>query len=475
VSRTKIVATIGPVTADRDTLLALAEAGMDVARLNGSHADLAWHADAISLIRETLPTMPILLDIPGRKVRTGRLARDAAFAAGDIVVLTTDPAQTDASKVTVTHEALHHHVAPDMALLAEDGTLRFTVVDVRGRDIVCRADVDGVLRSAKGINIPGAIYGDELVTSRDRDMVSFARAQGVDFVGISFVESAAHVEAIRALCGDDGPRIVSKVENQRGLDNVDEIVSTSDALMIDRGDLSVETNLESIAILQKGILARAARAGKPVIVATEMLHTMIDNPYPTKAEISDITNAVLDGCAATMLSGETAVGRHSVTAVRVMRRIVDTASGYLQKTLDGEASPGDAEVIPQAVEDAIALICRRLAVTKIIAVTMTGYAARMIAARRPRQPILAVTNSRATARTLNLLAGTEGIFVDVPFSRTGTDHIIECLRQLWCMGRITGDDLVLVTAVAYPKTGRFMNLIQTHQVADLVETLGWRC
>lgn len=472
-SRIKIVATIGPVSANRETLSSLRDAGIDVARLNGSHSDLAWHADAIGLIRRTLPGVPILLDIPGRKVRTGRLVADAVFNAGDVVVLTTDMGHGGADKVAVNHETLHTQLTPGMTLLADDGTLRFTVMEVVGRDISCRADVDGVLKSRKGINVPGLIYGRDLVTERDRDMVAFAREHGVDFIGISFVESSAHVEAVRSLAGVGGPRIVSKVENQRGLDNVEDIVNATDAVMIDRGDLSVETNVESVAIYQKRILACAQKGGKPVIVATEMLHTMIVNPYPTKAEIGDITNAVLDGCAATMLSGETAVGRYPVEAVRVMRRTVDIASQYLQSTLDGGSPEPTSADIPQAVEDAIGLICRRLAVTKIVAVTLTGYAARMVAARQPRQPILAVTNDPTIARSLNLIAGTTGVLVDVPFSRTGTDHIVECLRQLWLKGLLVNEDLILVTAVAYPKAGRLMNLIQTHQVSDLVETLSW--
>lgn len=473
-SNTKIVATIGPATASPEMIGSLVESGMNVARLNGSHADLNWHADTIALIRRVAPSIPILLDIPGRKVRTGQLARDFTFDKGDTITLTTDPSNDNPKVIPVNHVALHQQVGNGTVLLADDGTLRFTVVGVAGREIACRAENSGTLRSRKGINVPGAVYGMELVTDRDRQMVGFACEHGVDFVGISFVESTAHVEAIRELCGRGGPRIVSKVENQRGLDNVVDVVDASDAIMIDRGDLSVETSVESVAVFQKRILAIAASAGKPVIVATEMLHTMIENPYPTKAEVSDITNAVLDGCAATMLSGETAVGRHPVEAVRTMRRIADTATRHLQATLDDARPTSGAETIPQVVEDAIAMICRRLAVTKIVAVTLSGYAARMIAARRPRQPILAVTNDPATARSLNLLAGAEGIHYDVAFSRTSTDHIIECLRRLWIDGRVVDDDLLLVTAVAYPKTGSLMNLIQTHKVSDLVETLAWR-
>lgn len=274
------------------------------------------------------------------------------------------------------------------------------VESVVGRDIVCIAETAGILRSRKGINVPYVSLGTALVTPRDEEMVAFARNNGVDFIGISFVESAAHVEAIRALADDSWPRIVSKVENQGGVEHVDEIVAATDVIMIDRGDLSVETNLETLAVQQKRIIAAAQRAGKPVIVATEMLHTMIENPFPTKAEVSDITNAVLDGCAATMLSGETAVGAYPLEAVSLMRRVSDAAEAYLQDNLTA-CGRTDQTTVPQVIEDAIALICRSLPVTKIVAVTRSGFAARMISARQVRQPILrsAMTRTRPVAST----------------------------------------------------------------------------
>jgi pyruvate kinase len=228
-----------------------------------------------------------------------------------------------------------------------------------------------------------------------------------------------------------------------------------------------------MAVFQKQILMTAQAAGRPVIVATEMLHTKIGNSFPTKAEVSDITNAVLDGCAATMLSGETAIGKFPEQAVSIMRRIADAASTHQQNKLDGFPVRSSATV-PQAIEDAIALICRNLAVTKIVAVTISGYAARMIAARQPRQPILAVSNDARAARGFNLLPGTEGIFIDIPFPRSSTDHIVQCMKELWLRGKLDEDDLVLVTAVGYPRSGNRMNLIQTHNVRDLIETLGWR-
>ena len=468
-SRVKIVATIGPVSANEVVIAALVAAGMDVARLNGSHADLAWHANTIQLLRGVAPDLPILLDIPGRKIRTRALAHEPSFAAGDTVILTTDPSADGRERVPVNRDDLHGSVKAGGVIFADDGTLRFTILEIIGRDIVCRAENAGTLRSAKGINVPGAAFDSQGLTARDTSMLDFAKSHRVDFVGISFVESAAHVDEVRQWLGTDGPRVLSKVENLGAMTNLAEVIGASDAVMIDRGDLSVETDLEGVALRQKEILRAAQLAGAPVIVATEMLHSMIDHAVPTKAEVSDITNAVLDGASALMLSGETAIGQYAVEAVALMRRVADRAAASVQDSLDA-----DGASVPMAVGEAIAMMCRRLPITKIVAITISGYAARMVAAGRPRQPILAVSNDPERVRSLNLLYGTEAIFLPVAFSRTSTDHVAECLKSLWLSGRLVDDDLVLVTSVGYPKSGTRMNLIQTHAIADLRESLGWQ-
>lgn len=474
-TRTKIVATIGPASCGRDMLLALWKAGMSVARLNGSHADLDWHASAIKQIRATLPDVPILLDIPGRKIRTVQLAHEPSFEHGDIVILTTDQSHDGSQKIPVNYPMLHADVKEGTVIFADDGTLSFVCVKVDGPDIHLRAEMAGILRSRKGINVPSVQLRTQLVTDRDREMIKFAMENGVDFVGISFVESAEHVNQIRNLGGAKGPRIIAKIENQGGMTNLTEIALAADALMIDRGDLSVETSLEMVPLYQKQILRVANKIGIPVIVATEMLHTMIQNSVPTKAEICDIANAVLDGCAATMLSGETAVGSYPVASVAVMRGVSELAAEFL----DGEAGSAAAAVntnatVPRAMEAAISGICSSLPVTKLVAVTISGYAARVLATGLTHLPILAVSNDRMAARSFNLLAGTEGIFVDIEFGKSSTDHIVQCLEELWQMNKLADDDLVLVTAVGYPKSGNRMNLLQTHYVSDLVESLAWQ-
>lgn len=473
-TNTKIVATIGPVTNSREALLSLYKAGMDIARLNGSHADLDWHSKTIHLIRETLPDVPILLDIPGRKIRTLQLTHEPEFGVGDIVILTVDCSYDGNEKVPLNYPHFHEELSVDDIILADDGSLRFVVVKVEGEDLHCRAEIEGKLRSRKGINVPYVNLKTELVTERDREMMSFVKEHEVDFVGVSFVESAAHIEAIKNLRGASRhPWIVSKVENSGGMENLHEIVEATDAIMIDRGDLSIETNIESVTIFQKKIIDAAKMHAKPVIVATEMLHTMIDKSFPTKAEVSDISNAVLDGAAATMLSGETAIGEFPVEAVSVMRKVSDVANEHLQYCFDKKENKPLAES-PAVIADAIAMICRTLPITKIIAITLSGYAARMIANRNPRQLILAVSSDLKAVRASNLLLGTEGVHVDVDFQQQTTAHVPACLRALWEKGQIVEEDFVLITAVNYPKSGNRMNMIETHLVSDLADTLGWK-
>ena len=453
-------------------LLALKEAGMSVARLNGSHADLEWHRKVIAEIRKTIPGVPILLDIPGRKIRTIQLSHEPKFDRGDQLVLTTDTQHDGTKKVPVNYANLHNNLNSGDIILADDGTLKFSVEKVEGSDIHVVAETAGCLRSRKGINVPYVKLDTPQVTPRDKEMIAFAKETGVDFIGLSFVESAEHVEVFRNMIGDTSPRIIAKVENQGGIEKVEEIAKAADALMIDRGDLSVETSLRSVAIMQKNIIKAASQYSRPVIVATEMLHTMINNPYPTKAEVSDITNAVLDGCTATMLSGETAVGDFPLETVQVMRELVDAADEHVQTSLNAGVKAQDDNVA-EAFSEVIPRLARTLPITKLVAVTRFGHAARMIAAHCPQQPILAVSDDVAAARSFNFIAGTMGVHMDTPFPRTSGDHIIEVLHLLWERGHLADEDLVLITGVLYPHAGARMNTIQMHGIGDLSKIFGW--
>jgi len=470
--RVKIVATIGPKTVVPEMLRQLDEAGMSIARLNGSHANLEWHANAINAIQHTLKNTPVLLDIPGRKIRTIMLAHEPKFQIGDVLIITSDQSHDGLEKIPVNYPDFHKDVSAGNTIMADDGTLKFTVLKVEEKDVYCRAETAGQLKSRKGINVPFVSLNTPLLTDRDKQMIEFACANKVNFIGLSFVESAKHIKSFQELINGRGPKIVAKVENQGGIDHLLEIVEATDAIMIDRGDLSVETSLYDVAIKQKQIIDAASRLGKPVIVATEMLHTMIENSFPTKAEISDITNAVLDGCAATMLSGETAVGLYPVESVRVMSQVISAAEEYLQRDKN-KLEKVVGEGIPHAVSMSVPVVCETSGITKIVAITRSGYAARMIARHRLSIPIIAVTDEVATVKSLNLIAGTKGVLSPTPFSKKSTDHIAEALKMLWLSEEIIESDVVLVTGVSYPISGSRMNTVQVFKISDLRSALEW--
>jgi pyruvate kinase len=470
-SRVKIVATVGPRTESAESLQLLGEVGVDVIRLNGSHATLEWHSAAIARIRHVLPHVPILFDLPGSKIRTASMDGEIAIAAGDEIVLTSDPTPRGSRHVVVDSSTFHGALSRGDVLLVDDGMLRLTVRDVTGEDVVCVAENSAGLKGRKGVQMQGAALRGEFMGANDRRLLAFAVRYGVDFVGLSFVERASEIDTARLLAGKDGPRLIAKIETAQAVDNLDSILDAADAVMVDRGDLSVETSLERVALLQKQVLARARRAARPVIIATQMLHSMTRSPIPTQAEVSDITNAVLDGAAALMLSGETAVGDYPTEAVSLMRRVAASASSQLDTSKMPSAQM--AESIPHAVADAIALLCQRLPITKIVVITISGFAARMVAATQPRQPVLAVSNDAVAARGFNLLPGTRGIHVDVPFAKTTLAHVPQVLEALWRRSELNDDDTILVTTVGYPRSGNRMNLIETHRVSDLRDTLGW--
>jgi pyruvate kinase len=468
----KIVATIGPITNNEHSLRKLRDAGMGIARLNGSHGDINWHTETINLIRKTIPNVPLLLDIPGRKVRLGLSIKEKYVKKGEQIILDTDASNSNELKIGVNHANLHKNMSVGDIITIDDSSMQLQVEKIAEHEIFCVAIRDGMLLKGKGLHVPGSQLNSDLLSSFDYPLIDLACKLKLDYVGLSFVDDAVDVNKMREIINGNFPKIISKIETSNAIEKLREVMISSDAIMIDRGDLSAETNWENIAIIQKFVLEEARRMAMPVIIATEMLQSMIEHPIPTKAEITDITNAVLDGASALMLSGETAVGKYPVHAVEVMRKVADAAFEHMQTMLD--TRDGINEDVPNAIGAAIEMICRRLDVKKIVAITISGYAARMIAIRKPRQLILAVSNNYDVARSLNLLPGTKGMHIDIPFSKTEMTHIPLCLERLWAAGELSDDELILVTAVGYPKSGNRMNLIETHKVSDLRDTLGWK-
>ena len=470
--KTKIVATIGPKTANEKLLKKMALAGMSIARLNGSHNTLDWHSKVIKLIKRTLPDCPILLDIPGKKIRTVKLDFEPEFKIGDEIILTTEKGQNGKDKVSITNNKLHNFVSKGDTIFADDGTLKFSVTKVDKKDIYIKAKTAGKLKSSKGINVPHVNIGGNFITNRDKKMIAFAILNKVDLIGLSFIDSEQHLIKIKKLLKGNIPKIVAKIENRKGVENLYNIVREADCIMIDRGDLSTETNIETLGINQKKIIKACLENSKPVIVATEMLNNMISSPYPTKAEVLDICNSVEDGATATMLSGETAVGKFPVEAIEVMAKISNATISQNALLKNNSRVSINTEAI--GMGKAIKSLCESLQITKIVVVTVSGFAARIIASQRLPYQILAVSNNKDLARGFNVYLGTKGIYFNTHFYKNSLEHIPRCLQHLWKINEINKQDKILVTALAYPSSNRRMNIIQTHYVKDLMNTFSWK-
>ncbi len=465
----KIIATIGPKTAEPSALVRLFNAGMSIARLNGAHNTLDWHKRAIKLINKNLPNVPILIDIPGKKIRTKSLIKEPKFKKDDVITLTTEQNYRGTQKVAINHKSLHQLLSKNDRVFADDGSLAFVVTKINANDIYCRAEHAGQLKSTKGINVPHVDLGSDKLSKKEKTYINFAIENKANFIGISFVESEKYIKKIRNLCKNSNIKIIAKIENQGGLDNMLSIIEAADGIMIDRGDLSIETNIDSIALFQKKIINNCLELAKPVIVATEMLDSMIYKPFPTKAEVLDISNAIIDGASCVMLSGETAVGNYPINSVKVMNDISLKVEKNIKFSFNKQV-----ESIPSAIGSSIYSLCKSLPITKVIAITLSGYAARVISTQMIKQPIIAISNNKDNAKSFNLYRGTQGVFANIKFKKNSLDHLPECLLHLWKNKLISSSDVILVTAVGFPAAGNRMNLIQTHHVKDLKNTFKWK-
>nr|NLJ03016.1 pyruvate kinase [Bacillota bacterium] len=326
--KTKIVCTIGPASESPETLRALIRAGMNVARLNFSHGALEEHLQRINSLREAAAeldaNLAILLDIQGPKIRVGQLATGPIeIIPGQEYTLTVDPYPGDHSKIHVDYPYLNRDLRPGSVIYIDDGLLELRVQEVKGPDVICQVVVGGELSARKGVSLPGVDVDLPALTKEDIEHIRFGVKHNVDFVAASFVRRGEHVEEVRRIIQEAGgtQHVVAKIESSAGLRNIDEIIAAADAVMVARGDLGVEIAAEEVPLAQRMLIRKCNRAGKPVITATQMLDSMIRNPRPTRAEVTDVANAIFEGTDCVMLSGETAMGRYPVRAVQVMDRI----------------------------------------------------------------------------------------------------------------------------------------------------------
>ena len=468
--RAKIVCTIGP--ASRNCLGELIEAGMNVARLNFSQGAHAEHAAVVADIRRLAKEMnrpvAILQDLQGPKIRIGHLADGSVtLVAGASFIITTAAIVGDAQRVATTYEPLPRDVGEGDEILLSDGLLRLVVRRVQGTEVECEVIDGGVLRERAGINLPGADLSVPSMTEKDREDLEFGMAQGVDFVALSFVRRAADIiELKEILQRADAPiGAVAKLEKPQAIEDLDAIIAATDVVMVARGDLGVELSPERVPAVQKRIIRAAVRAGKPVITATQMLESMIEHPRPTRAEASDVANAVFDGTDAVMLSGETAVGKYPVAVVKMMDRIVREAEREFEFSPDHRRRRSIDELplsFPDAIADAAGRIADDIQAAAIVAFTQSGFTAQLISKYRPAHPVFAFTSHD---RVLSRLCLNWGVYPRRTDFVADTDQMIEKIDAMLCdEGQVqVGDNLVILAGMPPTQQGT-TNLLRLHRV-----------
>jgi pyruvate kinase len=475
--KVKILCTIGPACDSVSTLKKLIQAGMTIARLNMAHGDLQEHQQRIRNIREAAGQLdvivPILLDIKGPEIRIGQLkAPSFELHPNEAVTLTTEEILGDEKRISVSYKELPQHVEPGTIILMDDGLIQLKVESSKGTEIFCRVINGGIIKPRKGVNLPGIQTSLPGVTERDIKHIFFGISEGIHIIALSFVRRAEDILEIRKLLEDQNAahiQIISKIENREGIDNLDAILEVSDGLMVARGDLGVEIPIEEVPIIQKLIIGKCNVAGKPVITATHMLESMQQNPRPTRAEASDVANAVLDGTDILMLSGETAVGKYPVESVTTMSAIalrVDTLIDYKANLIKNSAlqKTNITEVISQSVvRSSIQLNAKA-----IIIPTVSGFTARMVSKYRPKVPIIAITLNENVLYSLYLLKGV------IPVKGTpikSTDEMFSLsIKHVLDKKMIQIGDLIILTAgVPIGKSGS-TNLIKIEIVTETIES-----
>ena len=413
--KTKIVCTIGPASESMEMMEKLVNAGMNVIRLNFSHGDFEEHGNRIKNIRkvnEKLGTnVAILVDTKGPEIRVGIMENGGVdFKTGDLVTITSEEVIGTHDRFQIVCPELFCDVEPNTKILVDDGKLTMTVVEKKGNDFVCRIENNGPIKTKKGVNVPNIKLSMPFISVKDEADIRFAAQHNADFLAASFVRRAEDINEIRKILAEEGNttmEIISKIENQEGFDNLEEILEASDGVMVARGDLGVEVSFQLVPMYQKEMIRLANYMGKPVVTATHMLESMTGNPRPTRAEASDVANAVMDGSDAIMLSGETAAGQYPVESVQTMVKIAEATEQILdyQKYVRRN-SEQTHRTVNETIGIAVSESCLALDnVSCVMAFTETGGTPKRLCRFRPKAPIIAATNSRTTARRMSLYWG----------------------------------------------------------------------
>ena len=472
--RTKIVCTLGPASSDRDTIRNLAVAGMDVVRLNFSHGTHETHRRLIDEVREIARQegriVPILQDLQGPKIRIGEIQHGGVLIhQGRRLTLTTNPIEYGTDQlVFVNYQSLADDVDPGGRILIDDGLLELQVIATKEHEVITEVVVGGPLRSRKGVNLPNIRTSTPSLTEKDLADLAFGISMDVDIIALSFVRDASDVENLKQRVHQTGKRIsiVAKIEKPEAVRNIDEILAVADGIMVARGDLGIEIPIAQVPGAQKTIIKKCLAAAKPVITATQMLDSMIENPRPTRAEASDVANAMLDGSDALMLSGETAVGKRPVRVVEVMAGVIRQAETFAHTFRLFDKRYEACDEPKRDVTDAVCLTADNLAeqigAVAIVCLTATGATARAIARHRPTMPIFAFTDDERVVGQLGLLWGTKAFFI--PFQHDTDLGVHGAKKVLVDHGYVkTGDLIVFTAGMPLPEKGR-TNMVHVRRI-----------
>ena len=472
IHKTKIVCTLGPASQSREVMEQMIRAGMNIARLNFSHGDFASHEKTIQNLRaasrSTGRRLAIMADLPGPKMRIGQFSKEPIeLRIGDFFTLTTDNIVGDAGRVSVSFSRLPQAVKPGNRLYLNDGLVQLEVTGVVGVDVRCRVLVGGELRSKKGLNLPDIDLGIQAFTKEDQRCLAFAKEQGLDAVSQSFVEGGGDIAAVRKAAADLNfhPFIIAKIERSRALNHIDDILEVTDGIMIARGDLGVEIPIERIAVVQKELMEKANLRGRPVITATQMLESMVDNRRPTRAESTDVANAILDGTDCVMLSEESAMGKYPIDAVAMLAKIAAATEPHRPahdvrdalKRIDAGGKVSLADLIAFSVETTL----ERISPAAVFVPTRSGYTARSIARFRPPVWIAAVSSQESTCQRLQFSYGVYPV-QEPEHPANWKSYVEKWLNQ----HEMRGEYVVLTEGPSrkYPETTNRMEIINLNKI-----------
>ncbi|WP_270941531.1 pyruvate kinase [Romboutsia lituseburensis] len=470
--RTKIVCTLGPASEKEEVLTQLVENGLNVCRFNfshGSHEEHKGRLDMAKKVREKLgKPVALLLDTKGPEIRTGNFADpEVLLEEGQTFTITMKDVVGTKEICTVSYKGLAEDVNPGNVILIDDGLVGLRVKEVNGDDIVCIVENSGIVKNHKGVNVPNVSINLPAITDKDISDIEFGISQDVDFIAASFVRKASDVLAIREILERNNAtdiQIISKIENQEGVDNLDEILKVSDGIMVARGDLGVEIPTEDIPVVQKMMIRKCNELAKPVITATQMLDSMIRNPRPTRAEVTDVANAIYDGTDAIMLSGETAAGKYPVEAVKTMASIAKRTEETLDYDNLLKKNASNNTTVTDAISHATCTTAIDLNASAIITSTSSGHTARMVSKFRPECPIIATTTNEKAMRQLGL---TWGVYTVKSSSSKNTDEVIEnSIEAAKSANFINNGELVVITAGVPVGVSGTTNLIKVHVISE---------